>query len=182
VNRTTRPAACALACVFLVGATASVAATKSQIDAGAAAALRQFEQLSPDHRKLDETAEALLIFPRVTKGGAGVAGGYGEGVLLINGKPAGYFSLKSASLGLTLGIEKHREIILFMTPQALNRFTSTYGWSVGADGGVAMLSKGAGFERDTKTRSEPVLGFIFSEKGLIGDLSLEGSKVDRIER
>jgi lipid-binding SYLF domain-containing protein len=182
VNCTTRAVAHVLAGFLLLGATAGVAATKSQIDSGASAAVRQLEQQSPGHKKLVDTAEALLIFPRVTKGGAGVAGEYGEGVLLINGKPTGYFSLTSASLGLTLGVEKHREIILFMTAQALNRFTSTYGWSVGADGGVAMLSKGAGFERDTKTRSEPVLGFIFSERGLIGDLSLEGSKVDRIER
>jgi lipid-binding SYLF domain-containing protein len=160
----------------------SIAATKAEIDAGAAEALTQFDQLSPGHKELDAKAEAALVFPRVTKAGVGIAGEYGEGVLLINGKSVGYYSLSSASVGLTFGAETHKEIILFMNMQALNRFTSSDGWSAGADAGAAVASKGAGAEYDSKTKGRPVQGFVFSEKGLIGDLSLEGSKVKKIER
>lgn len=171
-----------LVLLALFGSIASIAATKAQIDAGAAEALRQFDRLSPGHRELDEKAAATLVFPRVTKAGVGIAGEHGEGVLLIDGKSVGYYSLFSASVGLTFGAEKHKEIILFMNLQALNRFTSAGGWSAGADAGAAVASHGAGAEYDSTTRSQPVLGFVFSEKGLIGDLSLEGSKVKRINR
>jgi lipid-binding SYLF domain-containing protein len=47
-------------------------------------------------------AKGILVFPRVTKGGAGVAGEFGEGVLRVNGQNVGYYSLTSASVGLTL--------------------------------------------------------------------------------
>ena len=105
----------------------SLAATKAEIDVTAMEALKQFSRIDPKHKNLERDAEAALIFPRVTKGGVGIAGGYGEGLLLIKGKIVGYFSLSSASVGLTVGAEKHKEIILFMTPQALNRFTSSIG-------------------------------------------------------
>jgi lipid-binding SYLF domain-containing protein len=118
----------------------------------------------------------------VTKGGVGVAGEFGEGALRVNGQNVGYYSLSSASVGLTLGLAKHNEIIMFMTQEALDKFTSTKGWSVGADTGVAVLSKGAGGDYDTKTLQKPILGFVFGEKGLIGDASLDGSKITQIKR
>lgn len=178
----TAVAAAGAGMLALLTSAAGGAATKGEIDIAAADALSQFATLNIHHRDLEKKAEATLVFPRVTKAGVGVAGEYGEGVLLIDGKAVGYYSLSSASLGLTVGAEKHKEIIMFMTPQALNRFTSSRGWSVGADTGVAVISKGEGAEYDTKTSTEPVLGFVFAERGLIGDLSLEGSKVSKIER
>ncbi len=182
MQRKTFLAVTSFAMVTFLASAAGMAATKAEIDVSATEALKQFNKMSPGHRELQNKAEAMLVFPRVTKGGIGVAGEYGEGVLLIDGKAVGYYSLSSASLGLTVGAEKHKEIIMFMTPQALNRFTTSKGWSVGADAGVAVITKGEGAEIDTKTSSEPVLGFVFGEKGLIGDLSLEGSKVSKIER
>jgi lipid-binding SYLF domain-containing protein len=47
---------------------------------------------------------------------------------------------------------------------------------------VAVLSKGAGGDYDTKTLQRPILGFVFGEKGLIGDASLDGSKITQIKR
>jgi lipid-binding SYLF domain-containing protein len=122
----------------------------------------------------------MLIFPRITKAGAGVAGEFGEGVLQVKGQTAGYYSVSSASVGLTLGVAKHKEIILFMTPEALSKFENSKGWSIGADTGVAVVSKGAGGDYDTETLRKPILGFVFGEKGLIADVSLEGSKINQV--
>jgi lipid-binding SYLF domain-containing protein len=85
-------------------------------------------------------------------------------------------------VGLTLGLAKHKEVILFMTQEALDKFTTGHGWSIGADTGVAVLSKGAGGDYDTQTLQRPILGFVFGEKGLIGDVSLDGSKVTKLEK
>ena len=112
----------------------------------------------------------------------GVAGEFGEGALLVNGKTAGYYSLSSASVGITLGVAKHDEIIMFMTQETLDKFTITNGWAVGADTGVAVMSKGAGGAYDTKTLQRPILGFVFGEKGLIADVSLDGSKITQIKQ
>lgn len=112
----------------------------------------------------------------------GVAGEYGEGALRIDGKTVGYYSVSSASIGLTIGAAKRSEIIVFTTQDSLDKFMSSKGWSVGADTGVAVISKGAGGGYDTQTLKKPVVGFVFGEKGLIADLSLEGSKINKLDR
>ena len=166
---------------FLLSAV-SFGATKAEIDERVQNTLTQFSQLNPTHQDLLRRAKGILLFPHVTKGGVGVAGEFGEGALRVNGQNVAYYSLSSASVGLTLGVAKHNEIIMFMTQDALDKFTSTKGWAVGADTGVAVLSKGAGGDYDTKTLQRPILGFVFGEKGLIGDASLDGSKITKIKR
>ena len=71
---------------------------------------------------------------------------------------------------------------MFMTQEALDKFTSSKGWAVGADTGIAVMSKGAGGDYDTKTLQRPILGFVFAEKGLIADVSLDGSKISQLNR
>jgi lipid-binding SYLF domain-containing protein len=83
---------------------------------------------------------------------------------------------------LTLGIAKHSEIIMFMTPEALDKFTQSKGWTIGADAAIAVVSKGAGGQYDSETLKKPILGFVFNEKGLLGDLSLEGSKITKLDK
>ena len=178
-----------LSVAALIGVTLSMAAastafadTKPELDVGVHETLKAFDALNPHNRQLRHSAAGTLVFPRVTKGGAGIAGEYGEGALRIDGKTVGYYSVSSASIGLTLGAAKRSEVLIFTTQDSLNQFTSSKGWSVGADTGVAMIHGGGGGNYDTDTLKKPVVGFVFAEKGLIGDLSLEGSKIDKIDR
>jgi lipid-binding SYLF domain-containing protein len=175
-------AAASLAAVSLLLSTVSFAASKAEIDEGVHHTMQQFYQLNPMHKDLVARAKGALVFPKVTKGGVGVGGQFGEGALLIDGKPVAYYSISSASVGLTLGLAKHKEVILFMTQEALDKFMNSHGWSIGADTGVAVLSKGAGGEYDSQTLQRPILAFVFGEKGLIGDVSLEGSKVTKLDK
>jgi lipid-binding SYLF domain-containing protein len=174
-------AAAVLAVVGLLAGAATWAHTKAEIDRSADRALKHFYTLNPSHRQLVGKAAGVLIFGHVTKGGVGVGGEYGEGVLRVRGRPVDYYSVASASVGLTLGVASHREIILFMTEGALDHFAKSDGWSAGGDSAIAVVSQGAGSQYDTTTLGKPILGFVFSEKGLIGDLSLEGTKVTKIK-
>jgi lipid-binding SYLF domain-containing protein len=175
-------AAASLAAVTMLLSSVSFGASKAEIDQGVHATLQQFYQLNPMHKDLVTRAKGALVFPKVTKGGVGVGGQFGEGALLINGKTVDYYSVASASVGLTLGLAKHKEIILFMTQEALDKFVNSHGWTIGADTGVAVLSKGAGGAYDTQTLQRPILAFVFGEKGLIGDISLEGTKVTKLDK
>jgi lipid-binding SYLF domain-containing protein len=170
-----------LTMLVLIASAPSFALTKAQIDARADRALAHFYKLNPKHKELADKAVGLLIFGRVTKGGAGVAGEFGEGALRINGATVEYYSVASASVGLTLGVARHSEVILFMTQDALEKFRKSQDWSAGADTSFAVVSKGSGGQYDSGTLNKPILGFIFGEKGLIGDLSFEGSKITRIK-
>jgi lipid-binding SYLF domain-containing protein len=175
-------AASGLAVAALLLSAVSFGATKAEIDERVHVAMHQFYELNPQHKDLVARAKGVLVFPRVTKGGAGVAGEFGEGALRIDGKNVAYYSISSASVGLTLGLAKHKEVILFMTQEGLDKFMNGHGWTVGADTNVAVLSKGAGGDYDTQTLQRPILGFVFGEKGLIGDVSLEGSKVTKLDK
>jgi lipid-binding SYLF domain-containing protein len=69
-----------------------------------------------------------------------------------------------------------------MTQEALNRFMKSQKWSIGAGTGIALISKGAAGDYDTNTLKKPILGFVFYEKGLMADLSLEGSKINKVNK
>jgi lipid-binding SYLF domain-containing protein len=165
----------------LIASAPSFARTKAEIDASADKAIARFYAINPKNKELADKAAGILIFGRVTKAGAGVAGEFGEGVLRVKGADVNYYSVASASVGLTLGVAEHSEVILFMTRESLDRFQKSQDWSVGADASFALVSKGAGGQYDTTTLGKPILGFIFHEKGLLGDLSFEGSKITKIK-
>lgn len=174
-------AAAGLAVIGLVASAPTFAGSKSEIDASADSALQRFYTLNPRNKELAGKAMGVLVFGKVTKAGAGVAGEFGEGALRVKGKTVDYYNMASGSVGLTLGVAEHSEVILFMTQASLDKFTQSEGWSVGADASVAVVSMGASADYDTKTLSKPVLGFLFDEKGLLGDLSFEGSKITKIK-
>ena len=170
-----------LAILALVMSATSFAGSKLKIDANVSEALVQFHKLSSANEKLEQKAAGVLIFPDVTKAGAGVAGEHGNGVLQVKGKTVGYYSTTAASIGLTLGVGKRSEIILFMTQKSLDDFMNSRGWSIGADTGIAVIKTGAGGDYDSETLKKSIIGFVFGEKGLIADASLEGSKINKIK-
>src|SRR5258708_2232595 len=175
-------AASSFAAVALLLSAVSFGATKAEIDERVHVAMHQFYQLNPQHKDLVARAKGVLVFLRITKGGVGVGGQFGEGALRIDGKNVDYYSIASASVGVTLGLAKRKEVILFMSQEALDKFTTSHGWTIGADTNVAVLSKGAGGNYDTQTLQRPILGFVFGEEGLIGDVSLEGTKITKIDK
>jgi lipid-binding SYLF domain-containing protein len=164
-------------CVLAVCAsTIAFAGRNAEIDGDAAAALGQFYQQDPAHQKLAEKAVGMLVFPHVVKGGAG--GEYGEGVLMIEGRPVRHYAVEGGSVGL--GAAEHSEVIMFMTEQALIKFVTSKGWTVGTQAGIAVVYKGAGGQYDSDTLRKPVLGFVFGENGLIGDISFAGLKISKL--
>tara|TARA_R110000787_G_scaffold8220_4_gene27384 strand:+ start:20586 stop:21122 length:537 start_codon:yes stop_codon:yes gene_type:complete len=160
----------------------ALAASKEEINAYTDQALTEFRQHSPAGHKLAARARGILVFPKVYKAGFGIGGEYGEGVLRIGGASVAYYSTAAASIGLQVGAQRKAQIILFMTDEALNKFRNSKGWEAGVDGSVAIASLGAGEAIDTNTARQPIIGFIFSNEGLMFNLNLEGSKFTKIDR
>jgi lipid-binding SYLF domain-containing protein len=159
-----------------------MAATKQQIDTDVQYALKTFYNLAPGNQELVSKAAGVLVFPTVMKAGFVVGGEYGEGALQMGGKPVEYYSIASASFGLQIGAQARSEVILFMDKDVLENFRHQDGWSAGIDGSIAVIDTGAGKGVSTETAKEPIIAFIFSNKGLMGNLSLEGSKFSKINR
>lgn len=158
------------------------AASAAEINAKVNQALKEFYQHSSAGRELAGKAAGVLVFPQVYKAGIGIGGEYGEGALRIGGTTVAYYNVASASVGFQLGAQVKSEIILFMSRAALQKFRNSDGWEAGVDGSVAIATLGAGGEIDSQTVQQPIIGFIFSNKGLMYNLSIEGSKITRIDR
>lgn len=160
----------------------SEARTAAEIDAEVRATLQHFLFQVRGSRELLDKSAAVLVFPTVIKAGIGIGGEYGEGALLTRERTVDYYNIVSASFGFQLGAQSRSVIIVFMTPDALAGFGRTYGWKVGVDASVAIITVGAGASIDTSRIASPIVGFIFDGKGLMYNLTLEGSKITRIRR
>ncbi len=172
----------AVALLALCGALSKADAGAQDIDASARATLNQFFREVPSSREMANKSAGILVFPTVVKAGFGFGGEYGEGALFVGGRTAGYYSDVSGSFGFQLGAQARSIVIMFMTQEALDKFSRTDGWKVGVDGSVAVVTVGAGGAVDTNSVHSPVVGFIFDQKGLMYNLTLEGSKISRIYR
>ncbi len=167
---------------FLLVNVSAHAASKQEIDVYVEQALTEFRQHTSAGAQLAASSRGMLVFPKVYKGGAVIGGEYGEGVLRVGGQNVAYYSTAGASIGFQLGAQRKAQIILFMTDDALNKFRISKGWEVGVDGSVAIADMGAGESIDTNTAQQPIIGFIFSNEGLMFNLNLEGSKITPIVR
>ncbi|MFN0160082.1 MAG: YSC84-related protein [Burkholderiales bacterium] len=170
------------AALLLFSAASASAASKDEIDAKAKETIEAFYKHSSAGKSLSQKASGVLVFPEVIKAGIGVGGEYGEGVLMVGSKPVAYYNTASASIGFQLGAQVKSQIILFMNAKVLADFRKSSGWKAGVDGSVALATLGAGGEISTDTVKQPIIGFIFSNKGLMYNLTFEGSKISKIER
>lgn len=179
----TRIALPALAAVTLAcGASSATAASREELDARVRESVRELYRTSPVAEELAARGSGMLIFPSIIKAGLGIGGEYGEGALLVGERTVAYFSIASASVGLQLGVQEKSVAILFLSAESLAKFRESKGWKAGVDGSIAIANLGAGKALDTQTAHQPIVGFIFSNKGLMYNLTLEGSKISRIEK
>lgn len=162
--------------------TAANAASATEINIGVTEALKRFKQDVPGGEQFLKKAKALLVFPNIIKAGFGIGGEYGEGALQIGGKSVAYYSTAAASIGFQLGAQSKSVVLVFMNNDALKHFQSSKGWKAGVDGSVALIEWGVGEDINTIDIEDPIVGFVFSNKGLMFNLTLEGSKFTKIEK
>jgi len=158
------------------------AADAREIDVSVNVALEQFREEVKGADEFLAGAKGYLVFPKVVKAGIGVGGEYGEGALRIGEKTEAYYSTASASIGLQLGVQKKSIIIVFLSGQSLDKFRKSEGWEVGVDGSVALIKVGAGGSIDSTNIKDPIVAFVFGQKGLMYNLTLEGSKFTKLNK
>ncbi|HJT19876.1 MAG TPA: YSC84-related protein [Nitrospira sp.] len=158
------------------------AATGREIDVSVDVALEHFDQEVKGAKTFLASSKGVLVFPHVLKAGVGFGGEYGEGALRIDGKTADYYNTVAGSFGFQFGAQAKTIILVFLDEDALKRFRNSEGWKAGVDGSVALVTLGAGGEIDTTKMRDPIVGFVFGQKGLMYNLTLEGSKFTKITK
>lgn len=156
------------------------AASSVEINIGVDATLNRFNKEVTGGSEFLKKAKGVLVFPKVIKAGFGIGGEYGEGALRIGGKTVEYYSTAAASIGFQLGAQSKSVVLVFLTNKALSNFRNSDGWKAGVDGSVALVEWGVGEDINTIDIKDSVVGFVFSNKGLMYNLTLEGSKFTKI--
>jgi len=160
----------------------SYAATASEIDARVNASLDRFVKEVKGAKEFLNAAKGVLIIPKVIQGGLVVGAEYGEGALRIGGKTVGYYNIASASFGYQIGAQEKDIIVVFMSDAALKKFRTSKNWQAGVDAQVTVVNVGADESLDTTKFKQPVVGFVFGQKGLMAGATIEGSKFTKLKK
>jgi lipid-binding SYLF domain-containing protein len=168
--------------IFALGAMSSLpsssqAASAAQIDRDAKAALNALYASNPTAQFVGKKAKAILVFPRIIKGGFMVGAQHGDGALLVNGKTAGYYNTVAASYGFQAGIQKFGYAMFFMTDESLNYLRKSGGFEVGTAPSLVVVDTGIAKSLSTTTLKKGIYVFFFSQKGLMGGIGLQGTKI-----
>ncbi|MGS0891794.1 BPSL1445 family SYLF domain-containing lipoprotein [Burkholderia stagnalis] len=161
--------------------TPSASASKREsIDASVNATLSRLYSTVPGSRELVAKSRGVLVFPSVLQAGFIVGAQSGNGALRVGGSTVGYYNTSSLSVGLQAGAQSKAIVFLFMTQDALDSFRKSDGWAAGADASVAVVKVGANGAVDTTTATAPVEVLVLTNAGLMGDLSVNGTKVTKL--
>jgi lipid-binding SYLF domain-containing protein len=167
------------------------AASAAEINRDAKSALEKLYAKSSLANSLGEKAIRVLVFPGITKGGLMVGGQYGEGALLKKGESqasaqvwsvTGYYKTVQVSYGFQAGIQKYGYALFLMTDSAMKWIDKSDGWEIGVGPSIVVMDTGAASSATTTTLQAEIYAFFFDQKGLMGGIGLQGTKITRIEK
>ncbi len=158
----------------------SYSASASEINRDASAALAKLYKSNPAAKTLGDKAVGILIFPSIVKGGFIIAGQFGDGVLRKNGKNIGYYRSLAASYGFQAGVQAFGYVLFFMDEDSLRYLDNSAGFELGSGPSLVVADKGFGKNMSTTTLQKGIYAFIFDQKGLMGGVGLQGTKITKI--
>jgi lipid-binding SYLF domain-containing protein len=174
--------ALALATTSSLYAVPAHAASAADLNRDATAIMSKLYEKHPQAKALNAKAKAVLIFPSVYKAGFMLGAQYGEGVLRKGNKTAGYYSTVAASYGLQAGAQAFGYALFFMNEGALSYLDQSGGFEVGVGPSIVVLDEGAAKSATSSTLTQDIYALIFDQKGLMGGLGLQGSKISKIDK
>ena len=161
--------------------TATSAATRADLSTDSSQALNKLIRENPAAASISQQARGVLIFPSIVKAGLGLGGAYGEGVLRRGGTTVDYYNSFTGSWGLQAGAQSYGYVVFLMNENAINYLAQSDGWEIGVGPTVVVVNKGVAENLSSSTLQDDAYAFIFDQKGLMAGVSIEGTKVTRIE-
>lgn len=167
---------------FLATTSSARSKTPQEINTEVDAALVLFSHQVRGGQELLNSAKGVLVIPNVVKAGLGLGGEYGEGALRVGGKTVAYYNIAGGSMGFEIGAEKKDLVLLFLQDEVLKHFETSSDWTAGFDVAVTFIDTGKEGYTDTVAMNNPVIAYVFGERGLMLDASIEGTKFSRMEK
>jgi lipid-binding SYLF domain-containing protein len=166
--------------INIAASTVSLAASKATIDRDAKATLDRLYKENPGAKALGEKSVGVLVFPSIVKGGFIIAGQFGDGALRRNGKSIAYYRSLAASYGFQAGAQAFGYVLFFMDQDSLRYLDNSAGFELGTGPSLVVLDSGFGKNFSTTTLQKGIYAFIFDQKGLMGGVGIQGTKITKI--
>jgi len=123
-------------------------------------------------KSLFSSSYGYVIFPNVGKGGIGIGGAAGNGIVYERGAIIGKAKMKQVSIGFQFGGQAYREVIFFETIRDLNRFKEDK-FEFSAQASAVAVT--AGVSANVKYR-DGVMIFTQQKGGLMYEAAIGGQK------
>lgn len=174
--------ACALPIAVAAFDRAHAASTAEELNRDAAQALQFLYRTNPAAEQISRSARAVLVFPNIIKAGLVFGGSYGEGVLQQGSTVVDYYNSVSGSWGLQIGAQSYGYAVFLMNDMAVNYLSQSQGWEIGVGPTVVVVDEGIARNLSSSTLKDDAYAFIFDQQGLMAGVSIEGTKITRINR
>jgi lipid-binding SYLF domain-containing protein len=166
---------------FVLTTHAITAADKAEITKNSHEALAALYAKVPAAKAIGSKAEAVLVFPKVTKAGLGIGGLHGTGALLKGGSAVAFYDTTGGSFGLQAGAQTYGYALFFMNQKAVQALDAAKGFEVGVGPTVVVVDEGKAKELSTTTMKDDVYAFIFGQKGLMAGVGIQGNKLTKTD-
>ncbi len=157
-----------------------LAASARTITRDARAALTKLYKQTPGSKALADKAVGVLVFPNIVKGGFIIAGQYGDGALMKADRPIAYYRSLAASYGFQAGAQAFGYVLFFMDNDSLAYLDKSAGFELGSGPSLVVLDSGIGKNLSTTTIQKGIYAYIFEQKGLMGGMGIQGTKITKI--
>ena len=145
------------------------------------AALAKLCRSNPLARKLRGSAKGILVFPSITKGGLMIGGMGGNGAAIRpDGTIRDFYQTAGLSYGFQAGIQQYGYALFLMDDDAVRHLNASNGWEIGSSPSVVVVDEGFSSSVSTTTANRGSYVFFFNQRGLMGGMGLQGSKITRI--
>lgn len=133
-------------------------------------------------RSVMEKAEGIAVFPSLLKGGIGIGGSRGHGILSVRDRKTGgwsspaFLTITGGSIGAQFGLQAIDLVLVISNQRGLEQLVKNQ-FKVGADAGVAAgpVGREASASTDIQMRAQ-ILSYSRS-RGLFAGVTLNGSTI-----
>jgi len=146
--------------------------TSDEMQLSVAKAILDVTKGDPGMEKFFNGAAGYAVFPKVGKGGIGIGGAHGKGLLIVNDQAVGNTSLSQVTLGFQLGGQVYSQFVFFKDETALGHFQRG-NFEMGAQASAVAVTLGASADADY---DGGVAVFTHVSGGLMYEATISGQK------
>ena len=143
-----------------------------EYDAKAQEAIAEFKEKDPSVERFFNKAAAYVVIPTVGKGGFGIGGARGKGLLYENGAITAFVTLTQLTIGFQAGGQAYSEFVFFEDQTALGQFKRG-NYELGAQASAVAITAGA--SADANFEGGMAI-FTQAKGGLMYEASVGGQK------